>query len=105
MRSILVPVGGSETDLSLFETALAAARPISGHLQFVHVHIDAGEAAVHTPHFGFAMGPALANALKALEISARTRSADARQHFSDFCLRSCVEVRDVPMPSQDVTAS
>jgi nucleotide-binding universal stress UspA family protein len=43
--------------------------------------------------------------LKALEISAQARSTDARQHFNDFCGRSHIEVRDVPAPSQDVTAS
>jgi nucleotide-binding universal stress UspA family protein len=105
MRSILVPVGGSETDLPLFETALAAAQPISGHLRFIHIHVGAGEAAVHMPHTAFAMGPGLANALKALEISAQTRLAEARQHFHDFCKRSRIEVRDVPAPSRGVTAS
>ena len=69
MRSILVPVGGSETDLPLFETALAAARPTSGHLQFVHVHIGAGEAAANMPHTAFAMGSALSNALKDLDVA------------------------------------
>jgi nucleotide-binding universal stress UspA family protein len=105
MRSILVPVGGSQTDLPLFETALAAARPISGHLQFVHVHIGAGEAAVHTPHAEFAMGPALSNALKDLDAAARTRSAAAAQHFRDFCRQSKVEVCDAPALSKGVTAS
>jgi nucleotide-binding universal stress UspA family protein len=105
MRSILVPVGGSETDIPLFEAALAAAQPISGHLKFIHIHIGAGEAAVHMPHTAFAMGPALANALKELDMSAKTRSADARRHFSDFCRRSRIDVHDVPTPSQGVTAS
>jgi nucleotide-binding universal stress UspA family protein len=105
MRSILVPVGGSETDMPLFETALAAAQPISAHLKFVHIHIGAGEAAVHMPHTAFAMGPALANALKELNMSAQTRSADARRHFSDFCRRSHIDIHDMPAPSQGVTAS
>ena len=105
MRSILVPVGGSETDLPLFETALAAARPVSGHLQFVHIHIGAGEAAVNMPHTAFAMGPALSNALKDLDATARTRSATAAQHFRDFCQQSNVEICDVPFFSKGVTAS
>jgi nucleotide-binding universal stress UspA family protein len=105
MRSILVPVGGSETDLPLFETALAAARPTSGHLQFVHVHIGAGEAAANMPHTAFAMGSALSNALKDLDVAGRTRSAAAAQHFRDFCRQSKIDVCDVPAPSQGVTAS
>jgi nucleotide-binding universal stress UspA family protein len=105
MRSILVPVGGSETDLPLFKTALAAARPISGHLDFVHVHIGAGEAAAHIPHTAFAMGPALSNALRELDATGRTRSTVAAQHFRDFCRQWKIEICDVPAPSQGVTAS
>jgi nucleotide-binding universal stress UspA family protein len=105
MRSILVPIGGSETDHPLFETALAAARPFAAHLQFVHVHVGAGEAAVHVPHAAFAMGPALSNALSDLDAEARFRSAAAAQHFRDFCLRSKVEIRDAPEQSKGVTAS
>jgi nucleotide-binding universal stress UspA family protein len=105
MRSILVPVGGSETDLPLFQTALAAARPFSSHLEFVHVHIGAGEAAANMPHTAFAMGPALSNALKELDSAARTRSAVAAQHFQAFCRQSNIEVCDEPPPGKGVTAS
>ena len=45
MKSILVPIGGSDTDLSVFETALLVARLFSSHLQFLHIQIGAGEAA------------------------------------------------------------
>jgi nucleotide-binding universal stress UspA family protein len=105
MKSILVPIGGSATDGPVFETALMAARPFSGHLQFVHVHIGAGEAAVHMPHTAFAMGPALSNALKDLDTAARTRSVAAAQHFRNFCLRSKIEICDAPERSKGVTAS
>jgi hypothetical protein len=57
MKSILVPTGGSDTDSALFETALAVARLFSSHLQFLHIHIGAGEAALNVPHAEFAMGP------------------------------------------------
>jgi len=105
MKSILVPIGGSSTDKTLLDTALAAARPFCGHLQFLHVHVGAGEAAAHTPHAEFAMGPALAQALRELDVEARTRSADAAQHFHDFCARSTITVRDTPALSNGVTAS
>jgi nucleotide-binding universal stress UspA family protein len=105
MKSFLVPIGGSDTDGPLFETALAAARPFSGHLQFVHVHVGAGQAAANTPHTDFAMGPALSNALAELDAKARTRSEVAAQHFRDFCARSKIAIRDAPDRSQGVTAS
>jgi hypothetical protein len=96
MKSFLFPIGGSETDRPLFETALAAARPFSSHLQFLHVHIGPGQAAANTPHTAFAMGPALANALRDLDVKAQTRSATAAQHFRDFCARSDIEICGAP---------
>ena len=105
MKSILVPIGGSATDGALLETALAAARLFSGHLHFVHVHIGAGEAAANIPHTGFAMGPALANALEELEKEAETRSAEAARHVRDFCARANIEFRDAPAKTSGVTAS
>src|ERR1700692_4119345 len=105
MKSFLIPIGGSDTDGPLFETALAAARPFSGHLQFLHVHVGAGQAAANMPHTEFAMGPALSNALKELDAKAQTRSALAAQHVRDFCARSMIEICDIPDQSRGVTAS
>jgi nucleotide-binding universal stress UspA family protein len=105
MKSFLIPIGGSDTDSSLFETALAAARPFSSHLNFLHVHIGPGEAALHSPHTGFAMGPALAGALHDLDAKAQSRSELAARHFREFCAKAMVEVRDAPEPTGAVTAS
>jgi nucleotide-binding universal stress UspA family protein len=105
MKSFLIPIGGSDTDASLFETALAAARPFSSHMNFLHIHVGPGQAAANTPHAAFAMGPALSNALRDLDAQAKTRSALAAQHFRDFCARSTVEICDVPGNAKGVTAS
>lgn len=105
MKSILVPIGGSQTDQPLLETALAAARPFASHLQLLHIHVGAGQAAVNMPHTGFAMGPALSAALKEFEETARTRSAVAVQHFRDFCARAEIEICDEPNAKPGVTAS
>jgi nucleotide-binding universal stress UspA family protein len=105
MKSFLIPIGGSDTDSSLFETALAAARPFSSHLNFLHVHIGPGEAALHSPHTGFAMGPALSSALQELDTKAQTRSELAAQHFGEFCAKAMVEIRDAPERTDAVTAS
>jgi hypothetical protein len=105
MKSILVPTGGSDTDSPLFETALAVARLFSSHLQFLHIHIGAGEAALNVPHAEFAMGPALSNALEELEQSATIRSATAFRHFRDFCARSSIAICDAPTYPTGVTAS
>ena len=39
MKTILVPVGGSEADALVLETALAVARPLSAHLELLHVRV------------------------------------------------------------------
>jgi len=105
MKTILVPVGGSDTDGPLFETALAAARPFSSHLQFLHVHLSAGQAALNMRHTEFAMGPALSLALHELEGKAKERSVAAEQHVRDFCARSRIELCDAPHCTPEVTAS
>jgi nucleotide-binding universal stress UspA family protein len=105
MKSVLVPIGGSDTDFPLFETALVVARLFSSHLQFLHVHIGAGEAALNVPHTEFAMGPALANALEELEQNATSRSATASRHFREFCTRSSIAICDAPNYVTGVTAS
>jgi nucleotide-binding universal stress UspA family protein len=105
MKSFLVPIGGSDTDGPVLETALAAARPFAAHLQFLHVRVGLGQAAQHTPHVDFASGPALRGALQQLETQSRTRSAAAAQHVREFCARSKIELSDAPSRSQAVTAS
>src|SRR5438094_521616 len=105
MKSFLVPTGGADRDEAVFETALAAARPLAAHLNFLHIHIGAGEAAVHSPHTGFASGLALEGAIEELETEAKTRSAAALQHIRDYCLRSKIAICEAPYSSTEVTAS
>lgn len=40
MKTILVLAGGGETDETVFDTALAVARPCGAHLEFLHVSIS-----------------------------------------------------------------
>jgi nucleotide-binding universal stress UspA family protein len=105
MKSILIPIGGSDTDGVLLETALAAARPFAAHMQFLHVRIDVGEAAQHTPHMEFASGPALRDALQQLELQQDARSSASIQHVHDFCAQAKIELCDAPGRSDTVTAS
>ena len=105
MKSILVPVGGRDRDESVFCTALAAARPLAAHLDFFHVRVGLGEAAVHTPHVDFATGPALQHVLTALHAEAEARSALARRHVQEFCARSGVVMSDKPSVLPTLSAS
>ena len=104
MKSILVPIGGSDSDELVFETALAAARLFDAHLQFLHVRISVGAAAQGTPHVDFASGAALRDALGQLEIERDTRSADAVRHVEELCARAKVPLGGTPGGVPGVTA-
>jgi nucleotide-binding universal stress UspA family protein len=105
MKSILVPVGGSDSDELVFDTALAAARLFDAHLQFLHVRIGVGAAAQCTPHVEFASGAALRDALGQLEMQRDSRSAEAVRHVEELCARAKVLLCDKPGDMPGVTAS
>jgi nucleotide-binding universal stress UspA family protein len=105
MKSFLVPIGGSNTDGAVLTTAFVAARPFAAHLQFLHVRVSADEAAQHTPHLDFAVGPALRDALQELEARSHSRSVTAVNHVHEFCARSNIELGNPPARSEVVTAS
>ena len=108
MKTILVLTGGSDSDAPVFETALAAAQPLAAHLQFVHIRIGSGQAAIYSPHVEFARGAALVDALARLETDADRRSAAFGDHVRAFCTRFDIPLRDGPandLMANGVTAS
>lgn len=111
MKSILVPVGGADSDDSVLGTAFAVARPFAAHMNFLHVQVGAGQAALHSPHADFATGPALRGALADLETEAQVRTSAAERHVREFCARSNIAMMDAATPqlagqgSEGVTAS
>jgi nucleotide-binding universal stress UspA family protein len=103
MKKILVPAGGGKTDLVVFETALAVARPVGAHLEFLHVHLDASQAAFHTPHVEFARGAALRNALDHPKEQCESRARTAKNNVLAFCEHANVDLVDAPRASTAVT--
>ncbi|HVJ55872.1 MAG TPA: universal stress protein [Aliidongia sp.] len=97
-------IGGSETDDAVLGTALGAASALDAHLQFLHVELKAGEAAVHTPHVDFAMGAALRAALDHLAADQAARSAAAKERFEHFCAAHRIAITDAPSSSHRVAA-
>jgi nucleotide-binding universal stress UspA family protein len=104
MKSILALIGGGDRDQAVFETALAAARPFSAHIQFLHIHVGAGEAARFS-HAQFAMGPALREALEQLASNAQHYSDLAEYNVRELCARHKIQISERPSESQGVTAS
>ena len=74
MKNILALIGGGDRDEVIFETALAAAEPCSSHVNFLHIHVNPGEAARGTPA-EFAIGPALRDASRDLKTAPRLTRA------------------------------
>ncbi len=97
MRTILVLTGGSKTDKQVFASALAVAKPLGAHLDFLHIRISQAEAASNTPHLGFARGAGLTGALDALNNEALARSAASLRHFKEFCAREGVPLATSPV--------
>jgi nucleotide-binding universal stress UspA family protein len=89
----------------VFETALAVARALSGHLDFYHVRVSAGEAAMNTPHVAYVWGTALRVALEDLQTQSHTRAAAARMQVESFCARNGVPMIDEPCGRDGVSAS
>ena len=104
MKTILVLFGGGDRDQMIFETAVAAARPLSAHLDFLHIQVGAGEAARHTSA-EFARGAGLRDALDKLDTKAQSFSEVAASNFRDLCMRWQIEICDTPAGEQHVTAS
>ena len=104
MKTILVLIGGGDRDQIIAQTALAAALPFAAHLDFLHVHVSAGEAARYS-RTEFPMGPALRNALEQLGNKGKSFSDLAADHVREFCARSMIEICDAPTNMGKVTAS
>jgi nucleotide-binding universal stress UspA family protein len=104
MKTILVLIGGGDRDQIILQTALAAARPLSAHLDCLHIHVGPGQAARYS-RTEFAMGAALRNALEQLSSKAKSFSEIAAGHVRDFCTRSTIEICDMPRNTGNVTAS
>lgn len=105
IKTLFVPTSGSETDNRVFATALALARPLHAHMQFFHMHLSSGEAALRAPHVDFAMGEGLAIALEDLRRKGEELAAKATLHCHDFCKAQSVPMVAAPSNSTEVSAS
>lgn len=103
MKTILTLVGGGERDDVILRTALAAAMPLSAHLDCLHAHVPSGQAARHA-NLDYAMGEAVKNALVQLEAKAAAFSLLAGQNVQAFCARAGIELCDGPTGADNVTA-
>jgi len=105
MKKILVLIGGGDRDEVIFRTALAAAIPLSAHMNFLHVHVSAGIAAKYDSHVQFAVGDGLRSALDDLDTKAKMFSEIAAHHIREYCAALEIEIDDTPTYGKSVTAN
>jgi nucleotide-binding universal stress UspA family protein len=104
IKTILVPTSGSNTDRAVFATALALARPLRAHLQFLHLHLTPEVAARQVPHFEFCQGAAISATLERLQGQGEKLSVSARQHFEAFCSENKLGHQEAPGSVEAVSA-
>jgi len=104
MKTILTFVGGGDRDPVILHTALAAAVPLAAHLDFIHLHVPATQAARYS-NTEFASGSALRNAFQELGANAQAFSALAAANVREFCARAKIEMCATPTDARSVTAS
>jgi len=103
MKSILTFVGGGERDEVILQTALAAAIPLSAHLDCLHAHVPSTLAARYA-NLDFARGEVLRNAFDQLGADAKSFSNLAATNVREFCAGAGIEMCDGPNGGQGVTA-
>jgi nucleotide-binding universal stress UspA family protein len=95
IKTVLVPATGSEADSVVFASALAAARPFSAHLEFLHVRVDAAALAVTMASEGG--GATMVGGLvERLDEEADLREKRAREIFDQFCARNGLAIAELP---------
>lgn len=85
IRTILVPMGGSQSDDAVLPLALATGRRLGAHLDFYHLRLGAADAVPYVPHAEFLIGDALTDAFEAIGRQAAERSVAASDRFRRLC--------------------
>ena len=80
IKTILVPATGSDTDIAVFGSALAIARPFGAHLDFLHVRIDAATTAA-TIASHVSSPQVVTDLINKMEEEAEQREQKAKQLF------------------------
>jgi len=98
IKYIVVPATGTAVDMSVFATALAVARLLSAHLEFLHVRLDVQTVLTAMASNDVSGGAGYDQMLESLEQDAATRQKAAETAFRDFC-----EQQKVPVSSDPAT--
>jgi len=98
IKYIVVPATGTAVDMPVFATALAVARLLSAHLEFLHVRLDVQTVLTAMASNDVSGGAGYDQMLESLERDAAARQKAAETAFRDFC-----EQQKVPVSSDPAT--
>lgn len=104
VKTLLVPVSGSETDRVVFRTAWEIAQPLQAHVKFLHLHLTPGEAAVRAPHVDFCIGLAMHDALAYLAREQANLSVSAANYVKQFCVEHDIGYTVQPSGTETMSA-
>jgi nucleotide-binding universal stress UspA family protein len=96
IKYILVPATGSDTDLSVFGSALAIARRWAGHIEFLHVRVDVRQVLIAMASGDMGGGAGYDDILVSLEQDAANRLAKAERSVHDYCAREQIAITAEP---------
>ena len=103
IKTILVPVDGTEAARPALETAFAAGKQFSAHVDVLHVNADPKDA---VPLLGEGMsGAMIEEMIQYAEKEAAERATSARRMFDEQCARDSVSVSTTPPAAETVSAA
>lgn len=104
LRTLLVPLTGTDSDAAALRAALVAARPFSAHVQGLYVRIDARDA---VPLLGDGMsGAVVEDIMRAAEADSEAHAIRARETFRQIIAQNRIlEVKAPLAVSHQVTAT
>ena len=105
MKTILVHVNGTHSDLSVLAGALSIARLFNAHLHCLHTVPDRRVLLGRAVNVDLSSAMLLTDALRTLEAEAEKRLAHARDIFLAFCEDKRLAIRDAPNDADGVSAS
>lgn len=103
IKTILVPVDGTDAARSALQTAFAAGQQFSAHVDALHVSADPKDA---VPLLGEGMsGAMIEEMIQYAEKEAAERAASGRRMFDEQCARDSVSVSTTPPAAETVSAA
>lgn len=104
MKSILVAVSGTSSDVAVLDAAYAVAAPLKAHIEFIHIPLAAIDLADFNHHIEFARGSGVDVALRDKLERSKDAEAKAHAHATDFCHSRNILRISQPTSSEQVTA-